>query len=249
MSNLFRKIRQNLLTGGSYGNIALYVVGEIFFVVIGILLAFQVDNWNEERKIRKEEKILLKALRGEIDYNTKQVEEVIEHSDRSRQSAQLLLEIYQKDFQQYKPETLDSLLAQVQWSWTFNPKVSVLNAIKVNGRLNAIRNPEVQKFIVSFEELARDSEEESVIVRSLIVDKYVFAVSKYLSVSARSKYLGHNLSESKFESDYAGVFNDREIESVLAYIYTWRETELKELNKLHQLLLDAIVLVDKEIAR
>lgn len=248
MSNIFRKIRQNLFVGGGYG-IVLYVVGEIFFVVIGILLAFQVDNWSEERKIRREEKILLKALREEMEYNTKQVAEVINHNDRSRKSSQLLLEIYQKGFQQYKPETLDSLLAQVQWAWTFNPKVSVLNTIKVNGKLNAIRNPELQKFIASFEELADDSEEESLIVRSLIADKYVLAVSKYLSVSARSKYLGFNLSESKFQSDYAGVFNDRQIESVLAYIYIWRETEGRELNELHQLLLDNIVLADAEIAK
>jgi hypothetical protein len=234
---------------GGYGNIVLYVVGEIFFVVIGILLAFQVDNWNEERKLRREEMVLLKALKEEIDYNAKQVAEVIDHSDRSRQSAQLLLEIYQKGFQQYKPETLDSLLAQVQWAWTFNPKISVLSAIKVSGKLNSIQNREVQKFIVSFEELASDSEEESLIIRSLIVDKYALALSKYLSVSARSKYLGYNLGESKFKSDYAGLFNDRQIESLVAYIYIWRETEFKELNRIHQLLLDDIVLVDTEIAK
>ena len=46
----FHAIRQRLLTDNKFSKYLLYAVGEILLVVIGILIALQIDNWNEERK-------------------------------------------------------------------------------------------------------------------------------------------------------------------------------------------------------
>ena len=50
MIKFFRKIRQNLLSEGKTGKYLKYAVGEIILVVIGILIALSINNWNEERK-------------------------------------------------------------------------------------------------------------------------------------------------------------------------------------------------------
>jgi len=50
MIKLFRKIRQNLLSEGKTRKYLKYAVGEILLVVIGILIALQINNWNEEQK-------------------------------------------------------------------------------------------------------------------------------------------------------------------------------------------------------
>lgn len=50
MIKFFRKIRQNLLIENKTGKYFKYALGEIVLVVIGILIALQVNNWNEERK-------------------------------------------------------------------------------------------------------------------------------------------------------------------------------------------------------
>ena len=50
MISLFRKVRQNLLTQSRVTRYLVYALGEILLVVIGILIALQVNNWNEERK-------------------------------------------------------------------------------------------------------------------------------------------------------------------------------------------------------
>jgi hypothetical protein len=54
MIRLFRKIRQQLLSENIYSIYILYGIGEIFLVVIGILIALSIDNWNEDRKLHKE---------------------------------------------------------------------------------------------------------------------------------------------------------------------------------------------------
>jgi len=49
MIKFFRKIRQQLLKEGKTTNYLKYAVGEIVLVVIGILIALQINNWNSER--------------------------------------------------------------------------------------------------------------------------------------------------------------------------------------------------------
>ena len=50
MIKFFRKIRQRLLTENKFSKYLLYAFGEILLVVIGILIALQINNWNEEVK-------------------------------------------------------------------------------------------------------------------------------------------------------------------------------------------------------
>jgi hypothetical protein len=67
MLRFFRQIRQRLLTDNKFGKYLLYAVGEILLVVIGILIALQVDNWNEERKLKKEEFLILAELKADLE--------------------------------------------------------------------------------------------------------------------------------------------------------------------------------------
>ena len=60
MITLFRRIRQKLIDSGSASKYVLYALGEILLVVIGILIALQVNNWNEKRLNEQELDILYK---------------------------------------------------------------------------------------------------------------------------------------------------------------------------------------------
>jgi len=66
MIKFFRKIRQQLLTESKLGKYLLYAIGEIFLVVIGILLALQINNKNEERIQEKELNGLMKSISSAI---------------------------------------------------------------------------------------------------------------------------------------------------------------------------------------
>jgi hypothetical protein len=69
MIKFFRKIRQRLLAEGNLKRYLLYAIGEILLVVIGILIALQINNWNEWRKDRIKEENILHDLAKNIEIN------------------------------------------------------------------------------------------------------------------------------------------------------------------------------------
>ncbi|WP_207764273.1 DUF6090 family protein [Hanstruepera neustonica] len=77
MIKFFRKIRQNLLSEGKTGKYLKYAIGEIVLVVIGILIALQINNWNEGRKANKKEQLILKELRNSINSDLKAYEDFL----------------------------------------------------------------------------------------------------------------------------------------------------------------------------
>ncbi|NVJ85114.1 MAG: hypothetical protein HWE09_00760 [Cyclobacteriaceae bacterium] len=69
MISFFRKIRQKLLQQNRVSRYLAYALGEILLVVIGILIALQVNNWNENLKIREKEKLFLERIKEEALWN------------------------------------------------------------------------------------------------------------------------------------------------------------------------------------
>lgn len=66
MIRFFRRLRQNFIGHGQIRRYFLYAVGEIALVVIGILLALQIDTWNEEQKLKRKEVVYLKEIRSNL---------------------------------------------------------------------------------------------------------------------------------------------------------------------------------------
>lgn len=69
MLKFFRRIRQSLFVDGGTKKYFFYAIGEIILVVIGILIALQINNWNENRKDRILEKEYLTRLREDLKFD------------------------------------------------------------------------------------------------------------------------------------------------------------------------------------
>lgn len=69
MIKFFRKIRQKLLTENKFSKYFLYAIGEIVLVVIGILIALQINNWNELKKARTKEHFALEEIISDLEQN------------------------------------------------------------------------------------------------------------------------------------------------------------------------------------
>ena len=93
MLKFFRRIRQNLLKEGRFRKYLVYAIGEIILVVIGILVALQVNNWNENQKLRSTEFSLLKEISVDIGQNIGQIKDIISADYRHIQKGEYLLKI------------------------------------------------------------------------------------------------------------------------------------------------------------
>ena len=74
MLHYLRNIRKKLIIQENVKKYLLYAIGEIFLVVIGILIALQINNWNEARKLRASEQNILQNLKSELIINLEQLE-------------------------------------------------------------------------------------------------------------------------------------------------------------------------------
>jgi len=69
MIKFFRKIRQRLLSENKFSKYLVYAIGEIVLVVIGILIALSINNWNELQKLNEREISVAKELYKELNEN------------------------------------------------------------------------------------------------------------------------------------------------------------------------------------
>ncbi len=69
MLKFFRHIRQRLIKENKVSKYLLYAIGEIILVVIGILIALQINNWNTERQNENVRTSFLVKLDAELDFN------------------------------------------------------------------------------------------------------------------------------------------------------------------------------------
>jgi hypothetical protein len=67
MTPFFRKIRYRLAKDNQFFKYSRYAIGEIILVVIGILIAIQVNNWNEEKKNHEKENLLLMRMKSDLE--------------------------------------------------------------------------------------------------------------------------------------------------------------------------------------
>ncbi len=97
MLTFLRKIRKSLIVSGTTRRYMLYAIGEITLVVIGILIALQINNWNEWRKDRVIEKRILIELKGNLERNAEMLEDVINLLNTVHKSSPIIIQFIEDD--------------------------------------------------------------------------------------------------------------------------------------------------------
>ncbi|NND93665.1 MAG: hypothetical protein HKN45_02305, partial [Flavobacteriales bacterium] len=100
MIKFFRHIRQRLLTENKFSKYLLYAVGEIVLVVIGILIALQINNWNEERKATRKERQALVEVLSDLELNIASLDHALHTGPISADSCLYSIDILIKHFTQ-----------------------------------------------------------------------------------------------------------------------------------------------------
>lgn len=149
MLTLFRGKRNRLIQGSNVRKYLLYAFGEIALVVIGILIALQVNNWNEERKERALEQKYLVRLQVDLTSDSLFLSEHIQRVKNLQEGFRsFALEMYQ--FQQTEDD-FTKLVNSV--SWPANDLIlsdNTYSEINSSGNLNLIRNDRIKEGIIEY---------------------------------------------------------------------------------------------------
>ncbi|SMD42784.1 hypothetical protein SAMN00777080_1349 [Aquiflexum balticum DSM 16537] len=154
MLNIFRKIRQKLLQeglpAGQEGkviNYLKYATGEIFLVVIGILIALSINNWNEDNKNAKREHAFLTNLQQDLRSDSLRLKEIKERL-KVAVSYKRVFESQMKG-NVTDPDSLNAhFLMQYNLLIDFVPNSTTVDELSNNG-LNLISSPSLRRQIVT----------------------------------------------------------------------------------------------------
>ncbi|MGZ0015053.1 DUF6090 family protein [Yeosuana sp. AK3] len=142
MIKFFRKIRQKLLEQSKIRSYFVYAIGEILLVVIGILIALQINDWNDNRKNRHYEITMLNEVKNALEIDSKVIQDILPYLQATMHSVNKLAEIKNDHAQ-----STDSLYVHLQRVFAFGTNIS-LNKSPYNtlqsGGLDKISNPDIR---------------------------------------------------------------------------------------------------------
>ena len=143
MLRFFRQIRKDLLKEKRISKYLVYAVGEIILIVIGILIAFSINNWNTNKEERIKETAILKQLQTEFNSNLKQLDNKIAiRKDIIYASNKLLGCIDNPDKQ--IGDSVNKYIVTTQSGPTFDP---IINDLASSGNLRLISNDSLKQML------------------------------------------------------------------------------------------------------
>ena len=176
MIKFFRRIRQQLLTENKFSKYLLYAIGEIALVMIGILLALQVNNWNDERKEKRHEIDILKQMKTDLEED---IQIGWKYPIYVREMSIKSSEIIINNLENYKPyhDSLDVSFAWIPATTIFMPRTSVYDNLKTVGfdviDNNNLRNKYQQLFDFRYKLLELQFNEINIRIYNRFEDFYL----------------------------------------------------------------------------
>ena len=211
MLTFFRKIRKRLLDGGSTSKYIIYAIGEIALVVIGILIALQVNNWNESRKDREKEKQILQSLLDDFKVN-------IVNLDRSLERIPALIES-QRGKLTYTGEKESNFSPQMKRRITLTNYVvsniveGTLNSIINTEKLELVRNEELKKKLTAYPAFLKQLRQREELVVDYVVNKQRPLHRKFISLAdllTDDHPDNLKIKELAFQSDFENLLKNKE---------------------------------------
>lgn len=132
MIKIFKRIRQSLLNENKFSKYLIYAIGEIVLVVIGILIALWINNWNIEQKEEKFELELMSELKTNLLRTIDDININIGYHERSIKSAKIILDAFKIDNNRH--DTLESHYANVALIPQFLVNKTAYEKLKLTGQ-------------------------------------------------------------------------------------------------------------------
>jgi len=214
MINVYRKIRKQLADDNKPIKYLRYAFGEIILVVIGILIALQINSWNQDRIAKKEEKQILKNLHNEFQQNERILNEVMNRNDQCFEAGVLIMGLFGKERPEIAKNNIDSLIFQSLEKSLFSPSENALMDLLQSGGFQLISNDSLKKSLYKWSQKMLSSKERYLGLDSKIELDIVPYLSKNYSFRDIDRYGPLNWkNKSILKIDKMKIFEDIEYEN------------------------------------
>jgi Family of unknown function (DUF6090) len=170
MIRVFRKLRADLVHEGKARNYLLYALGEIVLVIVGIVIALQVNNWNEERLEQRQVRRYAHALVNDLERDIEMVTPIMRMIDMSLKNIRTL-DAYTRGRPLDRLDNLD--LFQLTTFIGYRPYEwhrGTIEQMKNAGTLQQMRNFELANKIAAYEALTHHLDQDFADDRERIQD-------------------------------------------------------------------------------
>lgn len=239
MIKFFRKIRQQLLAQNRFRKYLIYAIGEIFLVVIGILIALQLNNWNEIRKIRILETKTLKELRSDLVQNISDIEENIVRLEICKKANEIILSNRNNNLP-YN-DSLDFHFANLYPYIVFSPIQTTFNKLNQTG-INLITNDLLRANISEI--YANQFSAYKTFEKTYLVEHH----NNYVKPMLIAEFITFDLYESFKPRDYKHFMQNERYTQIMNYTIENCERFINFQSFFKELAENLIIEIDKEIA-
>lgn len=219
MIKFFRKIRRKLLSKNKLSKYLIYAFGEIILVVIGILIALQINNWNELNKKENEAQTFIKRLSEEVGQNIEITNREILREQDQVEKTKSLLEMFSWPQDKVRSRAIDSLIFAVMLSNSIDLKKGTLEEGLNTGQVSLLSNSELKKKLYSlpavFEEIKRMEILESEDINNNMVP-YMYDHMNFKNMDNAFSVFSKNLQPSKFKTiENKSLLNSLKFENLI----------------------------------
>ena len=234
MIHFFRRIRQKLITDGKLSKYLIYALGEIALVMIGILLALQVNNWNQIRINRSSTQYALSLMQEDLSNDQTQLRSLKAQTDTIITFASNFLHLFFGNRDDV--ENIPQSLWIATFEMTFQPHKNAYESMNRDGVLTHMDN-ELQQAIVEYYNLLENINEREATNNVYIQNIYEPYVTEHYSHLALYNIKEPNLSvlyqhdeRSLPPYDPGGLFQDSRLELQMGgrYIQSIKASHLYE---------------------
>jgi hypothetical protein len=160
MIKFFRKIRQRLLAENKISKYLIYAIGEIILVVIGILIALQINNWNEQRKQDAQIAKYAKSFVIDLEKDIAMMDTI----NNTAKQISIRIDSLANYIRNSKIEEISNLdFICLTWVRLYRPyswNRATLEEIKNSGSLRLINNEDISKRIIKYDSQSRHMDED-----------------------------------------------------------------------------------------
>ena len=242
MIKFFRKIRQRLISENKFSKYLIYAIGEIILVVLGILIALQVNTWNEERKANNEAKKITQELNSEFSNNRKVLEDRIRDLKVANNYVKLVLSFMNKEEAKIQEANIDSIISKSLKYGNYNPSNSTIRELISSGKLNLITNNSTKESLFKWLQLLEDADEDFKNQDQQATTLLIPFLYKNISMQNLNTYNNMEVDRNSelFDGNYYKIFNDLEFENLYQGKLFWNTIMLNHYKELDSLALVVI---------